>query len=144
MIKDGQVRSLRRWLDEGCTLREAARRCGMDEKTARRYRKSGTVPTPRGPRSWRTRPDVFADVWPQVQARLESDSKLQAVTLFRELMREHPERFQECHRRTFERRINHWRATTGPARSVFFDQFHRPVRLASFDFTEVASLDITI
>jgi transposase len=144
MIKDGQVRSLRRWLDEGCTLREAARRCGMDEKTARRYRKSGTVPTPRGPRSWRTRPDVFADVWPQVQARLESDSKLQAVTLFRELMREHPERFQECHRRTFERRINQWRATTGPARSVFFDQVHRPGRLASFDFTEVASLDITI
>lgn len=144
MIKDGQVRSLRRWLDEGCTLREAARRCGMDEKTARRYRKSGMVPTPRGPRSWRTRPDVFADVWPQVQARLESDSKLQAVTLFRELMREHPERFQECHRRTFERRVNQWRATTGPARSVFFDQVHRPGRLASFDFTEVASLDITI
>ena len=53
MIKDGQVRSLRRWLDEGCTLREAARRCGMDEKTARRYRKSGTVSPPRGPRSWK-------------------------------------------------------------------------------------------
>lgn len=125
MIKDGQVRSLLRWLDEGCTLREAARRCGMDEKTARRYRKPGTIPPPRGPRSWRTRPDVFASVWPQVQSRLEADPQLQAVTLFRELLREHPELFQECHRRTFERRINQWQATTGPARSVFFDQVHR-------------------
>ena len=106
MIKDGQVRSLRRWLSEGCTLREAARRCGMDEKTARRYRGQGTSRPPRAPRIWRTRPDVFAEVWPQVQARLEADAQLQAVTLFRELMREHPGRFQECHRRTFERRVN--------------------------------------
>ncbi len=83
--------------------------------------KSGTVPPPRGPRSWRTRPDVFADVWPQVQVRLEADPQLQAVTLFRELVREHPERFQECHRRTFERCVNQWRATTGLALPVFFD-----------------------
>ena len=65
MLKDGQWHLLRRWLSEGCTLREAARRCGIDEKTARRYRRSGMVPTPRAPRSWRTRADVFADVCPR-------------------------------------------------------------------------------
>lgn len=140
MIKDGQVRSLRHSLSERCTLRDAARRCGMDKKTARCYQESATVRTPRSPRSWRSRPDLFADVWPEVQARLESDLQLHAVTL----MREHPERHHKCHRRTYERRVNHWRATTGPVRPVFFDRVYQPGRLASFDFTEFVSLDITI
>jgi hypothetical protein len=40
MIKDGQARKLRRLLAAGDCLAVAARRTGMDEKTARKYRES--------------------------------------------------------------------------------------------------------
>jgi transposase len=45
MIKDGQVRKLRRLLDAGSALTAAARRTGMDDKTARKYRDSGMLPS---------------------------------------------------------------------------------------------------
>ncbi len=37
MIKDGQVRMLRQLLAAGTRLAAAARKTGMDEKTARKY-----------------------------------------------------------------------------------------------------------
>ena len=44
MIKDRQVRQLRRLLAEGMTLERAAWKTGMDRKTASKYR-SGEVPS---------------------------------------------------------------------------------------------------
>jgi len=55
----------------------------MDEKTGRKYRDSGELPSVRNsPRNWRTRLDPFAEVWPEVQERLEAEPRLRAVTLF--------------------------------------------------------------
>ena len=82
MIKDGQVRKLRRLLDAGEFLVVAARRTGMDEKTARKYRDSQGLPSELAkPRTWRTREDPFEEVWPEVLARLEAEPKLRAFTL---------------------------------------------------------------
>jgi hypothetical protein len=55
MITDGQVRKLRRLLSQGDNLAKAARMSGMDEKTARKYRAVGALPSELvPPRTWRT------------------------------------------------------------------------------------------
>ena len=145
MIKDGQVRSLRRLLATGVTLSQAAGRTGMDEKTARKYRDSDKLPSEhKRPRDYRTRPDPFADVWAEVASRLEAEPKLRAVTLFGWLQQQHPGRFPDSQRRTFERRVRQWRGECGPAKSVTFPQVHHPADLAASDFTCMNSLRITI
>ena len=58
MVTDGQVRKLFRDLESERFLVVAARRAGMDEKTARKYRSLGALPsTQKLPRTYRTRQD---------------------------------------------------------------------------------------
>ncbi len=147
MIRDGQVRNLFRLLGMGTTLAAAARKTDMDEKTARKYRRAGKLPSAEvTPRWWRTRSDPFEKVWPLVEKRLQDDSKLDAITLFR-WIQNHPDlqdEFPDSQRRTFERRVRHWRATQGPSQSVMFTQVHHPGDLAASDFTHMDSLRVTI
>src|SRR6056297_1093318 len=64
MIKDGQVREMRRLLALGNPLAASARMTFMNEKTARRYRDDDRLPSQRKkPRDYRTRVDPFAAVW---------------------------------------------------------------------------------
>jgi len=145
MIKDGQVRKLRSLLDAGSTLTAAARRTGMDEKTARKYRDSQALPSERArQRTYRTRKDPFATVWPEVQARLEAEPKLRSFALFAWLQDTYPGKFPDSQRRTFERRVRTWRARSGPNQEVMFPQEHRPGQIAASDFTHMDSLRITI
>jgi hypothetical protein len=56
----------------------------MDRKTARKYVAAGQLPSEmKQPRDWRTRPDPFAEHWPEVEARLRATPELEAKTLFR-------------------------------------------------------------
>ena len=139
MVTDGQVRRMLRELDSGTSLATAARRAGMTDKTARQYRDHPTPPSTRknarGPRTYRTRPDPFAAVWPAVEERLAAEPRLLAKTLFDWLRREHPGQFLDSHRRTFERRVRQWRATRGPGKSIMFRQVHNAGDLAASDFT---------
>jgi hypothetical protein len=145
MIKDGQVRKLRRRLAAGDSLTLAARRSGMDEKTARKYRKAEALPSElKNPRNWRTRQDPFEDVWGEVESRLSSEPQLRAFVLFAWLQSQYPGRFTDAQRRTFERRVRAWRAACGPAQEVMFPQRHVPGDLAASDFTHMHSLRITI
>ena len=145
MIKDGQVRKLRQMLARGQTLTVAARRTGMDEKTARKYRDCGAMPSQQAnQRTWRTRQDPFEDVWPAVQEQLEREPTLKAITLFQWLQDNYTGRYPDSQRRTFERRVNQWRAVHGPGKEVMFPQHHRPGDLAASDFTSMNGLNITI
>ena len=145
MVTDGQVRTLFRDLESEKRLAVAARRAGMDEKTARKYRKLGALPsTLKRPRTYRTRKDPLADLWQQVQERLEAEPRLKAKTLFDWLQKEHPGRLSQDQRRTFERRVQRWRATAGKARTVMFSQVHHAGDLAASDFTSMNALGITI
>ena len=146
MVTDGQVRKLRHLLDEGTPLAHAARRTGMSDKTARHYRDDATLPSVRKktPRTYRTRVDPFAAVWPEVQAKLHAEPKLLAKTLFDWLRQQHPGQFLDSHRRTFERRVRQWRASNGPAKLAIFRQIHEAADLAASDFTHMTSLGITI
>jgi hypothetical protein len=145
MIKDGQVRKLRRLLSRGDSLGLAARRSGMDEKTGRKYRDSKGLPSEQvNQRTWRTRQDPFVDVWSEVQARLETEPRLRAFALFSWLQEQYPGRFPDSQRRTFERRVRQWRGVRGPNQEVMFPQVHVPGQLAASDFTSMNSLGITI
>jgi hypothetical protein len=145
MIKDGQVRRLRRLLSSGASLALAARKSGMDEKTARKYRDGEGLPSDEVKRrTWRTRKDPFVDVWPKVEARLQADSELRAFALFEWLQDQHPGQFPDSQRRTFERRVRAWRAGHGPNQEVMFPQVHFPGDLGASDFTRMNSLGVTI
>ncbi|MGA3193332.1 MAG: IS21 family transposase, partial [Candidatus Bathyarchaeia archaeon] len=112
MIKDGQVRELFRLMDIGRGLAFAARKTGMDDKTARKYRQANQLPSQRvAPRQWRTRADPFEKVWPLVEQRLQGEPRLRAVTLFRWLQGqpEQQAKFPDSQRRTFERKVRTWR-----------------------------------
>lgn len=145
MVTDGQVRKLFRDLKAEQRLAVAARRADMDEKTARKYRTLDSLPSSlKRPRTYRTRKDPLAELWPKVQARLEAEPRLHAKTLFDWLVKEHPGRLSRSQRRTLERRVRHWRATAGKARTVMFSQVHHAGDLAASDFTSMNALGVTI
>jgi len=77
-------------------------------------------------RHWRTRPDPFAEVWPEVCAALEGDADRTAKGLFQWLQRRHPGRFPDNQLRTFQRRVREWRAA---ALLVFRDPWLSEERL---------------
>jgi len=123
----------------------AAAKAGMDEKTARKWRRLGHLPSePREPRQYRTRIDPFAGVWGEVEQLLERDASVEAKTIFDYLCRQHPEQFQEMQLRTLQRRVKRWRAQKGEPREVYFPQVHVPGRQAQSDFTYMNELGVTI
>jgi hypothetical protein len=145
MTTDQQVRLLMSLLKEGKPLSTAAAKAGMSEPTARKYRNLKKLPSElRSPRTWRTREDPFAEVWPEVERMLEIDGGLEAKTVFEELERRYPGRFQPGQLRTLQRRFHRWRALHGPAKEVFFPQIREPGVQCQSDFTDMTALYITI
>jgi hypothetical protein len=123
----------------------AALRAGMHRNTASKYLKAGKLPsTMRRPRDWRTRPDPFAQDWAEIAARLEDAPDLEAKALFEDLVERRPGRYEEGQLRTFQRRVQQWRAQEGPPKDVFFAQEHRPGEAMQTDFTSANELAITI
>lgn len=145
MTRDEQVRELFSLLSSGISLSLASLKTGMDEKTARKYRRSGRMPSELSEgHDWRTRVDPFAAVWGVVREQLTENPGLQAKVLFAWLQGEYPGQFQNGQLRTFQRGIRRWRATSGPAKEVFFSQVHEPGRLCASDFSHMTSLAVTI
>lgn len=145
MVTDEQVRRLMNDLRKGKPLAVSAVRAGMDAKTARKYRRSGKLPSSSRPdHSWRTRPDPFEGAWDEVREHLVTHPGLEAKTLFEYLQRRYPGRFSDGQLRTLQRRIKVWRATEGPCREVMFPQVHEPGKLSESDFTHMSNLGITI
>jgi hypothetical protein len=146
MVTDQQVRRLRRLDLRGLPQGQAAAKAGLDEKTARKYRRLGKLPSEvrRMDRDYRTRPDPFAEVWPQLEAQLRLNPGLEAKPLFADLQRRFPGRFADGQLRTLPRRLRRWRALQGPAKEVFFARVHHPGRLCASDFTHCTDLRVTI
>ena len=145
MVTDQQVRRLIMFIKTEKTKEIAASRAGMDRKTARKYLKSGEIPSEsKIEHTWRTREDPFNEVWEYLCDYLETSPELEAKTLFELLQREQPGKFQDGQLRTLQRKIKAWRATEGPRKEVFFTQEHKPGELGESDFTHMTELGITI
>lgn len=145
MVNDYQVRKLMKLINDGNSLTVAAAKSGLSEPTARKYIRAGRLPSQlKSPRTYRTRPDPFQEVWPEVEAFLQVDPSIEAVTLFDYLCRKYEGRFAASQLRTLQRRIKIWKATSGPKREVFFPQQHIPGRQSQSDFTWMNDLCITI
>jgi hypothetical protein len=127
------------------SLALAAARSGMDEKTARKWRGEDQPPSQsKHERGYRTRTDSFAEVWREVEQLLEREARLEVKTIFEDLCRRYPDRFQPSHLRTLQRRVKTWRAIHGAEREVFFPQEHLPGRQAQSDFSHLTELNVTI
>ena len=87
----------------------------MDRKTARRYVTAAKLPSEmKQPRTWRTRPDPFAEDWPAVTDLLATTPGLQALDGTRVADPQAARRYNETHLRTLQRRIDGGAQSTGP------------------------------
>src|SRR5206468_850370 len=142
---DAQVRKLMEEMNKLGEIGRAAMRAGMDRKTARKYVASAKLPSESGaPRTWRTREDPFAANWDAIEDLLIGDPKLEAKTIFDDLCKRFPGRYEEGQLRTLQRHVKRWRAEGGPDKRVFFAQAHRPGEAAQTDFTHATELAVTI
>jgi hypothetical protein len=76
-----------------------------DGRRTRRHRK------PLGPRTWRTRPDPFAEVWEEMAAWLTAHPERTAKELLAEFQARYPGQYADRLLRTLQRRVRAWRAT---------------------------------
>jgi transposase InsO family protein len=145
MINARQINRLLLEFNQKGKLNMSAMKAGMTRKTAAKYLKlKDPQDPPRIRHTWRTRPDEFAEVWPQVEAMLAAAPELEAKSIFEHLLERSPGRFQEGHLRTFQRRVRQWRAMHGPAKEVHFAQQTRPGEVIQTDWTSAGELEITI
>jgi hypothetical protein len=145
MVTDKQVRRLIKLMKREKTKEIAAMKAGMDVKTSRKYMRLNAFPSElKKERTWRTRRDIFSEVWDEVSGKLELNPGLEAKTLFEYLQRHYPGKYQDGQLRTFQRRVKYWKAMEGHGKEVFFPQTHHPGELAQSDFTHMDNLDVTI
>lgn len=145
MTQDKQVRRLMSLIKNKIPLSTASVKAGMSEPTARKYRNSGKMPSQvKTKHDWRTRPDPFDGIWPEIEALLERDAGLEAKTVFEEMRRRHPDRIARGQLRTLQRRFRDWRAFHGPDKEIFFPQVYSPGEMGQSDFTSMNALGITI
>ena len=127
------------------TVEVAAAKAGMDEKTARKYRDLGKLPSElKQPRTWQTREDPFEGDWPYVRGMLEDAPDLESAAIFEHLQDRTPGQYQDGQVRTLQRKLKRWRAQEGPPKELFFPQAHRPGEAMQTDFTWATELAVTI
>jgi len=145
MVTDEQVRRLMKYIQKEKTYGTAAAKVGMEEKTARKYRDLGKLPSDiQSEHNWRSRKDRFYEVCDEVRSHLQIHSCLEAKTLFKDLQRRYPRRFSDGQLRSLQRCVKMWRALEGPPKEVFFPQKHKPGVLCQLDFTHMSSLGAAI
>ncbi len=94
---------------------------------------------------WRqTHKDVFAEVWPKVEAMLRTDPGLQAQTLMQWIIDEHGDAYNWGQLRTLQRRLQRWRALNGSDKEVMFRQQPVPGKQSQSDWTHCDELNVTI
>lgn len=145
MITKHQIRGLVSEFNRTGNMSQSAMKAGMTRKTARKYlHLEDPFAPPRAARDWRTRPDPFAEVWPEAMRMLAGAPELEAQSVFDFLQRKYPGRFADGQLRTFQRRVAEWRVQNGPEPEMFFDQKHCPGAVLQMDWTHMDALGIMI
>lgn len=142
-MTDQQVKMIMKALSKHGNQGRAAAAAGVCRQTAAKYQRLAKLPSElQSRRGWRTRPDPFAAVWPELEARLGEAPGLWARTLLEELQEKYPGQFPSSQLRTLHRRVQWWRAMHGDdqAVEVFFPQRHRPGEAVQTDFTHTGEM----
>ena len=143
-VTDHQVHKYKQHRNKLGQLASAAK-AGISERSARRIENAQSLPSQRLQRNWRTREDPLNTVWDsEIIPLLQTDARLNAVTLLEELQRRHPGHWDTSVLRTLQRRMRLWRATFGAEREVYFAQDHPPGRQGISDFTVADELNVEI
>jgi hypothetical protein len=143
-ITDHQVHKYKQHRNQHSQVAAAAK-AGISERSARRIEEAQSLPSQRPQRSWRTREDPLSAVWDsEVIPLLQTDARLNAVTLLEELQRRYPGQWDTSVLRTLQRRMRLWRAKFGAEREVYFAQVHPPGRQGISDFTVADELNVEI
>jgi len=142
---DAQVRKMMRERRKGRTQEQAAASANLrSRKTVGKYERLGQLPSAlQEPRRYRTRADPFAADWPRVEQMLEAAPTLEAKALFEWLDAQDPGRYQEGQLRTFQRRVETWRALHLDQVAVL-EQIHYPGEVLQADGLWLTELGVTI
>src|SRR6266576_642687 len=115
MKQDAEVLLMLRERAKGRTQEQAAARAGMSVRTARAYERRARLPSQlKEPRTYRSRPNPFADDWHWIAQLLKDDPALQGQTLFGLLCDRQPGHYQQGQLRTLQRHIASWRSHSSP------------------------------
>jgi hypothetical protein len=95
------------------------------------------------PRTYRTRPDAFAEDWPEMEQMLRDAPELEAKALFAWLREQKPDKYKANQLRTFQRRVARWRALN-EAQVATLGQVHEPGELMELDGTWLTELSVTL
>jgi len=151
MITDVRASMLFLLLHEGESVACIAGRLEMSEKTIRKYRDMGLLPSQiqRPERTYRTREDPLEEFWEEIEQRLQHDSRLKPYAILDWLKQKYnsPDgelRVTDSIRRTLERRVQRWKLEHGVQQEVTFPQVHHAGDVIAFDFVVMNSLKITI
>ena len=127
------------------TQEVAAAKSGMDVKTARKYIKSGKLPSEmKESRQYRTKNDPFVDDWDELSSMLSHAPGLEAKTLMDYLIEKDSCKYKWSQLRTMQRRVRDWRAENGEAQATIFKQRSQPGKQSQSDYTCMNKLGITI
>jgi len=118
---------------------------GMSSKTARKYIKSGKLPSElKKQRYWKTRSNVFEEELERIELMLEKSPGLEAKTILNHLIELDSSKYKLSHERTLQRIIRKWRSINGADRAVIFCQSILPGKQSQSDYTSMNDIGITI
>ena len=145
MLTDKQFERLLSMKHKKQFFYQLADSAGISPKTARKYLSLNTPPSQlKAEHTWSTREDAFVEVWPQAVKFLENNTGIEAKALFEYIQGQYPGKFNIKQLRTFQRRVQDWKAIYGPAQEVYFPQDYTPGQFGASDFTKMNALGITI
>ncbi len=142
---DAQVRVIMRERSKDRTQEQAGVKANIkSRKTVAKYERVGQLPSQlKKEREYRTRPDPFAEDWPEVEEKLRAAPELEARTLFEWLSEEKEGKYEEGQLRTLQRRVADWRALNED-KEAMLEQVHRPGEVLQTDGTWLTELGVTI
>ncbi len=135
MKKDGEIKLLLSERAKGASQKLAAARADICVRTARKYERAGKLPSQlKQPRTYRTRPNPFADDWPWVDGAAGARSGAAGEDPVRAAVRRAPGRYQAGQLRTLQRQSRPG-GSPWPGAGGHLPAGPPPGRMAQSDFT---------
>jgi transposase len=144
MLSVWKQAKIRRMFDSHPNVTHCAKECHVDPKSVRKYVDLEIPPAAKQGRQYATRTAPLDEFWPEIQTLLENDPQLKPYAILEFFVDKYPTQFNYAWRRTLERRINRWKLQQQIEKNVVCVQTHQPADVLAYDFTELASLNITV